>query len=267
MATTEQLVTSYTSRYNRLRRATAAAVAEIWDRHAGPDAAQAERFAGDAAAIVLAAQEQVTTAVDGYVATVAQATPLGITAAYPRPVDPLEVYVRPIVTVRAALAAGRPFVEAMAAGKARAVNTAETDVALSQRQATAEVVELQPAVVGYRRTLTGRSCAFCATASTQRYHSADLLPLHTHCQCGVAPIVEGTRPAGQVINRQLLSDLKATARDGGRPDYWNAKHFTVTEDGEIKFPEVAVHDHGELGPTLADAAHDFTGPSAVPDAA
>jgi hypothetical protein len=152
--------------------------------------------------------------------------------------------------------------EALEMGSQRADQLASTDVALAQRQATLEVVGADDRIVGYRRVLTGRSCAFCATASTQRYHKRQLMPLHSRCDCGVAPIF-GTADPGQVINRKLLTDLRKAAKETGtaRKDYWRNRHVTIEEDGTVRLPEVKVHQHGELGPVLYDAKHDFVGPS------
>lgn len=257
MPTTADLAATYTARYNRLRLATAAAVGRTWDRLAGPDERSLQRFSDEALTLVLAAQSQVTAAVDGYMATLAQATPIGIDPVYPRPADPVEVYRRGGITVRSALAAGVPFLDAMAKGRTRTVSTAATDITLAQRAATVEVVDQQPGIVGYRRVLTGESCAFCATASTQRYGSGDLAPIHGNCDCGVAPIV-GTKDPGHVVNSKLVEDLRAAAKETGDTDYWKSRHIRVDADGTVTFPKPAVHDHGELGPVLTDPHHEFT---------
>lgn len=121
--------------------------------------------------------------------------------------------------------------------------TAYTGVQTAMRSASQEAFS-QTNIVGYRRVLTGLSCGRCAAASTKRYHKADLLPIHAHCDCSIAPIVGDSDP-GAVINSELLGRLK-----GETPDYWNARHFKVTEDGQIVPPPVRVVQDAELGPVL-----------------
>jgi hypothetical protein len=150
----------------------------------------------------------------------------------------------------------------MDVGRQRVEQLAGTDVALAQREATVQAIDADERMVGYRRVLTGRSCAFCATASTQRYHRKQLMPLHSFCDCGVAPIFASSDP-GQVINRPLLQSLKEAAKQDGQKDYWAARHVTVDEDGTVNLPKVTVREHGELGPVLTRAGDHFAGPTDV----
>lgn len=271
------LVAAYTVRFNRIRATVGTAVGQMWDRVAGLDDSDADAFAAAAARMALAGQAAAAAGVDGYLAAILsvltgeRTAPLGLPAdvvtgaAARNGADPIEVYHRGVVTARTALAAGRSFDRAMAAGRQRMVGSAEMDVALAQRAATAEILSRRD-VVGYRRVLTGRSCMFCATASTQRYRSGELMPLHDRCDCGVAPIV-GDRDPGRVVNRDLLGELK---RRGGSA-HWKEHGFVEVDDdggfvvqargaGETRVLAVVTREHGELGPVLADAAHDFTGP-------
>lgn len=256
------IVAAYLARYNRLRLTAGATVGQLWDRYAAID--DEDRFAIRAAQLATAAQGVALAGLVGYLSALFAA--VGEPPALP-PVDPelvvggaaragsvpLEVYRRGIVTARTATTKGRTLVEAMAAGRARMVSTAETDVALTQRAGIVQLLQHDERVVGYRRVLTGRSCAFCAVASTQRYHRAELMPLHSHCDCGVVPIV-GSRDPGRVINRPLLADIKS-ARGQGATD----RRLAVDEDGTVHLPEIAVHQHGELGPVLGARGDHFTG--------
>lgn len=63
-------------------------------------------------------------------------------------------------------------------------------------------------IVGWRRVTEPGACEFCLLASTQRYHTKDLHPLHEHCRCSVAPVV-GLKDPGHVLNKDLLQRLKA----------------------------------------------------------
>jgi hypothetical protein len=269
----QDLIVRYQAVYGQLRTGTAARVGEAWARLGGPSDTNIEAFLAVVLPLVQGAEVATVRLVAGYMAAMARditgtgteaAIAIGaVTGEALRGVAPADVYTRPIITMRAALAAGKEYPDAFRIAQQRASTTAETDVLLAQRAATDEVIRQEPRIVGYRRVLTGRSCAFCATASTQRYHSDNLMPIHDRCDCGIAPIF-GTRDPGNVINRGLLGDLKAAARDGGgNRDYWDQRHVTVEEDGTVNLPKVAVHEHGELGPVLTDAADHFTGPADV----
>jgi len=66
------------------------------------------------------------------------------------------------------------------------------------------------------------------------------------------------------FNRQVLRNIKDANAGADRP-YWEARHFRVDgTTGEVILPEVAVHEHGELGAVITDAAHAFSGPGDIP---
>jgi hypothetical protein len=240
----------------------------LWGSLGGLSDEEAARFAARAVPIVAGAQVATAALVAAYIATLTRlATGEAAVAAIARAavtgargVAAAEVYQRPIVAARVAISEGKSFLEAMSAGQQRVEQLAGTDVALAQREATVQAVSADERIFGYRRVLTGRSCAFCATASTQRYHGRQLMPLHSFCDCGVAPIFASSDP-GHIINRPLLRNLKDAAKEDGRKDYWAARHVTVDEDGTVNLPKIAVRQHGELGPVLTHAGDHFTGPA------
>ena len=309
-----RLSLAYQRRYNQLRLRTGAVVGALWDRYADLDDAAADEFSERAAATVGAAQARTTALVNGYLTAAVAITsgaPLETDDATPspRPADPLEVYQRGIVTARAAVSDGIPYLDAMRAGRARSVNSAETDIALAQRDVMSRAVG-GTRIVGYRRTLTGDSCPLCRIASTQRYTRSSLMPLHGHCDCGVAPII-GEHDPGEVINKPLLAELKQQgeidritqrrALPKARTALENAERRVedlrreitsgrLDQERETRYerrldkwqqtvekrkakveqlskpprqPQIQVHDHGELGPILTEARHDFTGPGDI----
>lgn len=267
--TPEEAIARYQATYGRLRADVVQRLLALWALHGGLTDANAERFTAAAVPVITGGQVAVARLVAGYFAVLARLVatsapaaaidPALVSTAALRGVPAAEVYRRPVVTARSAVAEGKPFAEAMRVGRDRLERIADTDVALAQRQATLEVIRTDDRIVGYRRVLTGSSCALCATASTQRYRKADLMPIHGRCDCGVAPIF-GTADPGQVINRRLVKDLRAAAKRTGASDFATNRHITVADDGTVVFPRVATHTHGELGPTLTRAADDFTGP-------
>lgn len=252
----------YQAHLAMLRAAASTGAARAWDDLGSYDEADVDRYLAQTLPVVGASQSQAVILTDAYMASELGRSPIGLDVAaltgagVRNGVDPAEVYRRPFVQVWKALADGTDWVDAVGAARARVSAVAETDVQLSMRAAARDVIGRSPGVVGYRRVLTGKSCALCATASTQRYHREQLLPIHDRCDCSVAP-VHGNRDPGRVVNRRLLNDLKAN----GGPEPWKDRGISV-EDGRVVKDgsplEVAVHEHGELGPVLADADHEFT---------
>lgn len=166
----------------------------------------------------------------------------------------------------------------------------DLDVVAQQQAQLAELrmkaAEPMPSrqIVGYRRVLTGKSCMFCAAASTQIYGlpglrreklndsnsvllangrrrrvipqarqygpASGLMPLHAHCDCSVAPVFIGWDPAYS-LNAQVLSNLKSQGKG-----YWKQRGF-VDNDGNPLDPTAvpdalgASVDHPEVGPVLA----------------
>lgn len=272
-----------------MQAATGDLVGEAWDRFANLDDVSAAAFTNAAAVIVDQARLSTSTIAAGYMMANDRAGGFpvaelaGVVPEIRNGVPTSAVYERSVVEARRRVAAGASWEEAMASGRARAVATARTDVVLTNRAAMAQGRNVRPWVVGYRRVLTGRSCAFCASASTQRYTVADLLPLHPSCDCDVAEIL-GAEDPGRVINRELLDALKQAGEETGTPRYWNGPYM-VDADGSIRYRRVEflrddagkrlldargnpvrrvvpgdkvaveVAEHGELGPVLTDARH------------
>lgn len=169
---------------------------------------------------------------------------------------PIAVYERAGKEVAKYLALGHPLDDAIEAGLRRAQNMAATDLQLAKTHTARGLFGRMPGVVGYRRVLTGAySCGLCVVASTQRYHRANLMPIHPGCDCMVLPII-GSHDPGQVLDEQTLDSAHQSIRDqfgeidyGGRaPDY---RKVLVT------------HEHGELGPVLGVRGQHFVGPGDI----
>lgn len=246
--TSVEIIRRYQEQYGRLRIGTATRLALLWDRFGGLTDADVERFTTAATAHMQGAEAATAALVAGYIAQLGRiVTGTARTIAVPqrevtgealRGVDPVDVYTRPIVTARTAISKGKSFAEAMSDARSRVIEIAALDIILTQRAATVAIAKADKRIVGYRRVLTGKSCPLCRIASTQRYHSGDLMPIHGHCDCSTAPIF-GREDPGQVVNRRLLDEIHA-------------------EDAQVD-----VRHHGELGPVLVDANDHFTGPRGI----
>lgn len=237
-----------------IQEATADLVGAAWDRLGGLDDDALRAFSNGAAAVVDAAKVQTTNVAVGYMSAndriigeVARLIP--IVPQIRGGVPTVDVYARSVVAARVRIANGGTFDEAMATGRARATGTATTDITLVNKATIDNGAAARPWIVGYRRVLTGKSCGFCAMVSTQRYHRANLMPIHQRCDCDVAEIV-GSADPGRVVNRQLLRDVKKSDAV--------ARRYTVDSDGTIRTPDgeainVKVAVQPEVGPVLTAA--------------
>ena len=170
--------------------------------------------------------------------------------------DVEQVYTRPFVDMRTALANGKSVSEAINSGAFRAQDLARTEVQLARRGAGLFARGRNSNIVGYLRVLSGsENCALCYVASTQRYRRGDLLPIHPGCDCGEMPIY-GNMDPGQVIDEQLLDSTHEAI----------AQRFGVSDRGAraIDYRLIQVRDNGELGPVLTVRGQNFTGPEDLP---
>lgn len=210
----------------RLRAIVERAVTGAWDGLGGYDEDDVAAFTLAATPVVLAAMRQSVVLTDAYLARILGRRPLGIDpvpviAAIREGVDPREQWRRPFVTVWTALGNGTAYEQAVRNGLLRSIDMATTDVQLAHRGALQAAQERDAAIRGYRRVADGGACSFCRTVNGAFVKSASAAPLHPGCGCGFEP---------ELVDRPVTP---------------------LPED-------VAVHEHGELGPTLGSPAHDFT---------
>lgn len=111
------------------------------------------------------------------------------------------------------------------------------------------------AVVGYRRVVhpelskSGQSCGLCIVASTMEYKKADLLPIHSGCNCETCEIYSKDGylyDPGHIINMEDLEVFYREAKDS-------------THGWDLKKSRYEVVNHPEYGPTLVNAHPNKTG--------
>lgn len=214
----------------RLQQLAAAAAVTVWDALPHYDRPNIDQFLSTALPVLGGANLQSVALTEAYLARALDRQPLGVdahqvVAGIRNGATAEEVYRRPFVTVWSALSRGAPFDEAVAAGRARAAAAAATDVQLAFRDTLRAAGEADRTIMGYARVANPGACDFCQRVDGGQFLKHDPMPLHPHCNCG-ARVVEYTR----------------------------GRHFTPTATPDT----VAVHDHGELGPVLADPAQHFT---------
>lgn len=162
-----------------------------------------------------------------------------------RAVDPREEYRRPAVSLYTALSEGKPLPDAVRAGVQRLTSLALTDMQVALVSQSRESLRTSR-FTHFRRVLTGfENCELCRLAAGHKYTRDDLLPIHGSCDCTVEPVYEDApAPPVDVSGLQLTDARRQQLADGAAPESL-----------------VAVHEHGELGPVLAWASDEFTGPS------
>jgi len=236
------LVDTHQAALRRLRATTSTYVGAAWNALGSYDEADVAPFVARVVPVVLAAQRRTAGLTVAYLGRELGTTPeldlVAFTGAAVRNGTPPEtVYGRAFVTVWSALAAGTLWRDAVVAGAARARQAAETDVALAMRSTMQGVQDSSGGrIIGYERSTSG-ACAYCEAIDGAFVKSADAMPLHPGCGCDLEPVTADERGArGRAAK---LERLEATPL----PD------------------TVAVHEHGELGPTLTDAEYAFTSES------
>lgn len=221
-----------------------------------------ERFARQVTPVVTGGQRQMAAMTDGYLAQMTGTRPLGVppatvTDAAMRGVPAMDVYKRMGPTVWRSLASGAPLAAAVASGLSRALSTADTDLQLAKTHSSKYVLQRSDTITSYMRVPEGDACDFCLLASTQRYHSDDLMPLHNRCECDVDPFQDSGPDGrgGQVIDDELRASLKDKGVVVYRGEGKSADFYGEVEGRPVA---VAVEQHGELGPVLTRQGDHFT---------
>jgi hypothetical protein len=220
--------------------------------------------------LMAASQQAVSTLTDLYIAEMLSAlsrstvSPIGIPAemvtgsALRNGVTPEIEYERPFREIWYQLSQDKEFAQAVGLGEQRAMSMISTDLQLARTHTSRIALsESGPklGVVGYRRVVGSfHSCNLCQIAATQRYHIAQLMPIHNNCSCGVAPITAEKDP-GQSIDRAYLHEDAIASDTSGKYAQYYGNHI------------LEVHQHGEIGPVLTVRGQSFRGPSDIPSAA
>jgi hypothetical protein len=223
----------------RLQRIIVAGVAAAWAGLPHYNQQQVEEFLEKVLPLTAAANRQAVMQTQAFLARSLGSPPASlnadqIVAGIRNGVTPEEVYQRPFVTVWSELGKGTRWEQAVKMGQDRATTVAATDVQLSFTHTLQAAGDADGSIVGYRRVADAGACDLCSAADGQVCSSSDLLPLHDRCSCGVETVTS---------EASFASD-RFSGADG---------------------LEVAVQDHGELGPVLTNASQHFTPAPDAPD--
>lgn len=188
------------------------------------------------------AQGQVGAATGAYLAATApegQRVPVGVppevvTSLALRGVPAEELLYRAPEQTWTALGEGEEPVDAVHRGTLRIMALVAVGLQLSHTHSSRHVLRRRNVEL-YKRGVRANACDLCAQSSGRVYRSSDLMPLHHGCACTVVPIWG----SGDLPGEDSLAD-------------------------EAYEDEVAVREHGELGPVLTHRDYAFRGPSDIP---
>lgn len=185
---------TYQDRLARLRKATAAAVARLWDDLPDLHRERALPFAEAAVPIVRAGQRNAANVTASYLRRQLRDIRTPTIPADLRGVDPLEVYQRPFGITWKALGDGKTLDEARLMGRNRIDDLTKADVMLAARAAATLIAASRPTLL-WRRDADGAACELCTGAAGTIYRSPADLAIHPGCGCTVSPFEGNSAPA------------------------------------------------------------------------
>lgn len=207
----------------RLQAIAAAGVAARWDGLPNYDEESVAPFLAVVVPLILAAQRRSAALTTAFLARAVGRSPIGfdveevigaaIRTATPeviksagldpatKGVPPEVTYRRPFVQTWTALSNHTPWVDAVAAGRERAMGTAAMDVQNTMRHTLRLVGERDDLILGYRRVPDGNACAFCKLIAGRRYRTSDLMEVHPRCVAGDTMVWSSSAGAGATRRR------------------------------------------------------------------
>lgn len=211
-----ELARSHIDAQERIKLRVRTGVRAAWVSLGSYNEADVETFLARALPLILAGELASVSALQSFLG---QSLGRPVTAIDPTDVidgirngaTPEEVYRRPFVETWTALKNGTLWEQAVGQGLDRALSAATTDLQLTMTHGAKAFGGADDGIYGFQRVANSGACDLCLIASTQRYFTDTLMPIHNYCNCGVAPLTE---PTGQIINRGRYEDLKS----GGRID-------------------------------------------------
>jgi len=229
----QRIEAAYRQQRLRIRSQVLAAVAAAWARLHADQQQTIQSVTG----LVAAGQGAIAQLVDAYltqsqIAQVGTGTLKGLdpalyTTTVLRRIAAPVIYARPFGAYGAFIAQGADEATAVRAAQASATKLAATDMQLAQTHAARDWMTGDAYIVGWRRTLNPPSCKLCTVAASRTYRISDLMPIHEHCDCGVAPL----------YGHEPVASVGTTVR--------------IDEDPEIG-PRLMADNWSNVGPRLID---------------
>lgn len=238
------LTAAYQSHLKATRGVVSAAVGHEWRKLGSYDRADIPRYLDRVVPIVQAGQARAVALTSAYLARTIGQPIVGLPvadlsgAAVRNGTPPDTVYTRAFIGVWADLKNGVAWDDAVAAGDSRVQSSAEMDVALSSRAATLAFGARDGSqIVGWRRVADSSCCDYCQAIDGAHTGPTEPQPLHNRCGCTAEPITK-------------TSSLHS------------AEPFLLAG---VVIGDVAIHQHGELGPVIGQKGDNFTSEADLAD--
>ncbi len=222
-----------------------------------------ERLLATVTPMVQSGQQRISDLTDAYMTRLAaqqgytvSGRTLEATTRTLRGVSDETLYARPFATMHDSLSKGQSVTAAVAAGKSRLLSIVTTNLQLAKTHSARRAMQ-SGGVRMTERVLTGReNCALCVIASTQRYWSSDLQPVHPGCDCNQRPY-DGD-PNVQIIHPDRLDAIHTAVESEFGSSDRGARYLDGRNEISDYLDLVAVREHGEVGPVLTWRDQHFT---------
>ena len=197
---TPELISGYDRAVLSVRARVLAYAQFLWTNSPSLRDEDVERLVARIVPVVRSGQLQVAQLTDAYIGRLSQSAGISWSAGVDRALVDYRgvpddvVYKRPAVTTYTALTGGSTFAVAKKAGLARLSSIVSTDIQQTRNRQAQQSMS-RSGFEWYRRELSGKeNCALCSIASSQRYHTGNLMPIHPGCVPGDS--VVSTVPGG-----------------------------------------------------------------------
>ena len=241
----DPLLSAHLAQTESTRRRAVALAVTLWTGLGHWDDPDINKFVARVVPTIIAAREITARLADSYIAQSVGTRPAGVVnTASLRGVPVRDLYLRPVIDMRAALGSGALFPDALQRGTVRVQQLVKTDMQMAyvrqvDRSFRAAGVER------FRRVPRGgKTCKICILAAGQTYKTGKLMPIHPGCDCGVERITSRstwTLPDGDRSLLEPVLDEDTTSLSGSE---------FVSKLNEKYTRLVAVREHGEVGPML-----------------
>lgn len=226
----DALTQAYQLELKKTRLAVSQHVGDMFKRLPNYYDNQVPGFVARAVPVVRAGQERAIALTSAYTTRKLQTSTVGLDV--PSIVDnirggvtPEVVYARPFVTVRAAIY-DIGIDQAIQKGLSRMVSTVDMDIMMASRDALPALADsFSDRVTGWTRVADSGCCDFCQMLDGVETGPTEPQPLHNNCGCTAEPITS-SRPTESLSNGDVID-------------------------------QVAIREHGELGPLITDKLYDF----------
>lgn len=184
-AAVEALVVRHRATIGRIIARSAARLFTVWDDLGSWNREDVAVFARLAAPIVAPARASAVSQSVGFYAAMLEIRPPAVPAGF----GPEFVAETPFTAVWHAFAQGRPFDEAIAAGRSVTEAHLSRIITSTSRLTGDRVAERSAKPVRWRRVTDADPCSFCATVAGQLYLSSESADFgHDRCSCTAVPV-------------------------------------------------------------------------------